>query len=337
MDTARILVTSAFLRPGDEIDLALRREGFETVHSPARGPRPEGELVALLAGVSGVIAGSDRFDAPTLAASPALRVIARTGVGYDSIDTAAAASLGIAVCNAPGVNSDAVAELATTFLLMSARKVPEAMRSVRAGGWARPTGTQLAGATLGIVGLGAIGRAVARNAAALGMTVVAHDPYADPGHAAAHGIALLSLEQVLETSDFVSLHIALTAETRHLIDARALRRMKPTAHLINTARGPVVDERALLSALDEGVLAGAALDVVEEEPLPLPSPLRDHPRAFVTAHIGGSTTQARDESARVAVASVLAVLRGDTSHNVVNPDYRRHSPTREGVSNVGHG
>lgn len=337
MHTARILITSAFLRPGDDTDLALRREGFETVHSPARGPRPDGELSRLLRGVSAVIAGSDRFDAPTLALAPDLRVIARTGVGYDSIDTAAAASLGVAVCNAPGVNSAAVAELATTFILMLARRVPEALRSVRRGEWARPTGMQLDAATLGIVGLGAIGRAVGRNAAALGMRIVAHDPYADPCYAAEHGIALLSLEEVLETSDFVSLHIALTPETHHLIDAAALNLMKSTAYLVNTARGPVVDENALLTALDEGVIAGAALDVVEQEPLPVSSILRDHPRAFVTAHIGGSTTQAREESARIAVDSVIAVLRGATPHNVVNPDYRRLHAVEEGARNVGHG
>ncbi|KNY05225.1 phosphoglycerate dehydrogenase [Microbacterium sp. GCS4] len=327
MGTARILVTSAFLRPGDATDLALREAGFDTVHAPLRGQRKPGELESLLEGVSGVIAGSDRFDEGVLASARDLRIIARTGVGYDSIDTAAAASRGIAVCNAPGVNSAAVAELALTFILMLARKVPEAMRSVREGAWARPTGLQLDSSTLGIVGLGAIGRTVAQHAQALGMRVVAHDPYADRGYAADHDIALVPFEQVLDEADVVSLHIALTPETRHLIDADALRRMKRTAYLVNTARGPVVDENALIAALDAGDLAGAALDVVEEEPLAASSALRDHPRAFVTAHIGGSTSQARDESARVAVESVVDFLQGRPPRNVVNPGYRQNLVT----------
>ncbi|SDQ54546.1 phosphoglycerate dehydrogenase [Microbacterium sp. cf332] len=327
MDTARILITSAFLRPGDETDLALKQHGFDTVHAPLRGPRPPGELEDLLSDVSAVIAGSDRFDDRAIASAPDLRVIARTGVGYDSIDTAAASSHGVAVCNAPGVNSDAVAELALTFILMLARRVPEAMRSVREGAWARPTGIQLDGATLGIVGLGAIGRTVAHHGQTLGMNVIAHDPYADPGYAADHGIELLDLDRVLAAADFISLHIALTPETHHLIDERALRRMKKTAYLINTARGPVVDERALVAALDAGELAGAALDVVEEEPLAVSSTLRDHPRAFVTAHIGGSTSQARDESARVAVSCVVDILHGRTPRSVVNPEYLQHLVT----------
>ncbi|GAB2832003.1 hypothetical protein GCM10027024_02580 [Microbacterium insulae] len=324
MGERRVLITSAFLRPDDEADRALRAHGFTTIHAPLRAPRGDGELRSLLDGVVAVIAGSDRFDAKTLDEASDLRVIARTGVGYDSIDTAAATRRGIAVCNAPGVNRDAVAELALTFILMLARRVPEAMRSVRNGGWVRPTGTQLAGSVLGIIGLGAIGRRLAEHASALGMRIIAHDPFADEQYAAANDVRLLAMESVLAEADFVSLHIALTPETRHLIGKEALGLMKPTSYLINTARGAVVDEAALLEALREGSIAGAALDVVEEEPLSLSSALREHPKAFVTAHIGGSTSQAREESARVAVESVAEVLNGGTPHNVVNPDYVSH-------------
>lgn len=324
MNAPKILITSAFLRPDDEIDGLLRQRGFTTIHSPLLGRRPDGELVALLDGVVGVIAGSDQFDAATLGAARDLKVIARTGVGYDSIDADAAAACGVAVCNAPAVNSAAVAELALTFILMLSRRVPEAMWSVRNGGWDRPTGSALRGATLGIIGLGAIGRSLALHAADLGMRVIAHDPYADESFAAEHGIGLQPLEAVLAAADFVSLHIALTPQTRHLINADALRLMKSTSYLINTARGPVVDESALLEALEAGTIAGAALDVLEQEPASADSPLRDHPRAIVTAHIGGSTAQARDESARVAVESVTTVLSGGTPLTVVNPEYLHH-------------
>lgn len=318
MTTARVLVTSVFLRPGDQVDVALRDAGYTTIHAPLTGTRSEDELVDLLTDVDAVIAASDPFTASVLAAAPTLRVIARTGVGYDAIDVEAASDLGIVVCNAPGVNRQSVAELTLAFLLMSARHINPVVADVQSGGWGRPSGTELAGATLGIIGLGAIGRAVAHLATAFGMRVLAHDQVIDNVYADKHEIEAVSLERLLTQSDFVSLHLFLAPATHHLINAERLALMKPTAYLINTSRGPIIDEAALVDALRNNVIAGAALDVVEQEPLPPDAVIRTLPNVILTPHIGGSTSQARDRSGLIAAHSVIQVLRGELPENAVN-------------------
>lgn len=318
MTDARVLVTSVFLRPGDEVDVLLRGAGFSTVHAPLTGVRSEDELIDLLADVDAVVAASDPFTASVLAAAPRLRVIARTGVGFDAIDVEAASAHGIVVCNAPGVNRQSVAELTIAFLLMCARHINPVVADVRSGGWGRPSGIELAGASLGIIGLGAIGRAVAHLATAFGMRVLAHDQAIDTSYATEHGIEVLPLERLLELSDFVSLHLFLGPETHHLINSERLAMMKSTAYLINTSRGPIVDEAALVDALRNNVIAGAALDVVEHEPLPADAEIRALPNVILTPHIGGSTRQARDRSGLIAAHSVIQVLRGEVPENAVN-------------------
>ena len=313
----RVLITTQFLRAGDVIDQTLRDAGLETVHSPFTGERADGELGQLLQGVSAVIAGSDPFTADVLEQASELKVIARTGVGFDAIDVGTASAHGIVVCNAPGVNRNAVAEHTFGLMLAHARKLPQVMSDVRSGGWSRPAGTELAGSTLGIVGLGAIGRSVAAIAKAFGMHVIGSDPFIDAETVRGFGVEPGTLDEVFATSKFVSLHVALTPDTRHLVNKSRLTLMRPDAVVINTARGPIVDQEALVDALQSGQIGGAALDVVETEPLPAEHPLRAMPNVILTPHIGGSTAESRHRSAVVAANSVIEVLAGRTPDTVV--------------------
>ncbi|WP_437088942.1 phosphoglycerate dehydrogenase [Streptomyces sp. enrichment culture] len=316
-------MTTQYLRPGDEVDALLRAEGCRPRYSPWSGRRTPGELERLLDGARGAIVGADPFTAEVLRAAPGLRVISRTGVGYDSIDLAAAAELGITVCNTPGVNRHSVAEMALLLMLMSGRRIAENLEDVRTGGWRRLPGGELRGATLGLIGCGGIGQAVAELALAFGMTVLAYDPCPDLEFARRTGVGFTTADDVLERSDFLSLHLFLSPRTRHWLNADRLARMKPTAHVINTARGAVVDEAALASALAEGRLAGAGLDVTDGEPLAPDSPLRALDNCVVTPHIGGSTAQARRRSGLEAAHNVLRVLRGEPPRNVVGPPVRQ--------------
>jgi lactate dehydrogenase-like 2-hydroxyacid dehydrogenase len=244
---------------------------------------------------------ADRVDQELLDGAPRLRAIANYAVGYDNIDLDATAARGIAVGVTPDVLTDATADLAFALLLAGARRLPEAMAAVASGQWqtwepARWLGRDVHGATLGIIGFGRIGRAVARRAAGFEMTVLATRE--------------TPLDELLARSDFVSLHCPLTAQTRHLIDARALALMKPTAILVNTARGAVVDQRALAAALTDGTIAGAALDVTDPEPLPVDDPLLDAPNLIVLPHLGSATETARARMTELAVDNLLAALDG---------------------------
>lgn len=247
---------------------------------------------------------TDRIDGDLLDACPKLKTIANYGVGYDNVDVAAAAARGIAVSNTPDVLTDATADLAFALLLAAARRLPETMAVVTEGRWgtwepAGHLGRDLSGATLGIVGAGRIGEAVARRAAGFDMEVLSNTSRGGT-----------PLPELLERSDFVSLHVPLTPATRHLVDADALRRMKPTAILVNTARGPVVDTDALIAALHAGEIGGAALDVTDPEPLPADHPLLAAPNVLVLPHIGSATTRTRSRMTELTVDNVLAGLAG---------------------------
>ncbi|MFF3978016.1 phosphoglycerate dehydrogenase [Streptomyces sp. NPDC001828] len=317
----RVLVTTGWLRPGDEVHRYLADAGLEAVHrsSGERGTGGE-SLLELVGSVDAIVAGTERFGREVFEAAPRLRVIGRTGVGYDNIDVGAATAHGVAVCPTPGVNRQSVAEHTMGLLLGLARRIPQNVASVRAGGWDQSSGRELAGATLGVVGLGAIGRLVARMAQGFGMRVVAHDPAIDGEYAAQHGIGVLDLPDLLAASDFVSLHLFLSPETHHLLDAKAFALMKRGAFVINTARGGIVDERALADALASGRLGGAAMDTVQAEPLPQDSPLRSFDNVLVTAHIGAATVESRARSGMMAARSVVTVLRGGRSEHTVNPE-----------------
>jgi glyoxylate reductase len=271
---------------------------------------PAGELLKRIAGADALVCVStDRIDAPAIDAAPHLKVIANVAVGYDNIDVAHAASRGIVVTNTPDVLTESVADFTWALILAITRRLAEGERLIRRGdwkGWALDLllGTELRGKQLGLVGVGRIGRAVAARAPAFGVRVA----YTSRREIDGVGEAM-SLDRLLLTSDIVSLHVPLTAETRHLIDRRALTRMKRSAYLINTARGPVVDEEALAWALQQHLLAGAALDVYEHEPVVHPDLLKLE-NVLLVPHLASGTTETRTAMADLAVENVLAVLAG---------------------------
>lgn len=240
-----------------------------------------------------------------------LKIIARAGVGLDNVDVEYAESKGILVVPVLEASTESVAELTVGFMISLSRKIPQLHCKMREGVWCKSEGlgVELRGKTLGIVGLGRIGSRVARLAKAFGMKVVAYDPYVDPSRAGELDVELKdSLEDLLREADFVSIHASLTDETRHLIGEREFRAMKPTAYLINTARGPIVDEEALIKALKEGWIAGAALDVYDEEP-PRNQELRRLDNVILTPHIGGNTVEAQKAIARILAEKILSYLK----------------------------
>jgi glyoxylate reductase len=298
--------------PGPALDRLAAAHDVEIW--PGRLPPSREQLAERAAAADGLLTLlTDKIDADLIAAAPHLRAIANYAVGYDNIDISAASARGIAVGNTPDVLTDATADLTFALLLAAARKLPEAIAAARDGDW--PTwepgthlGAEVHGATLGIIGLGRIGRAVARRAEGFEMTVI---------HTGSqHGAPLTTL---LERSDFVSVHCPLTRQTYHLIDAAALARMRPSAILINTARGPIVDHEALRQALTDGTIAGAALDVTDPEPLPPDDPLHAAPNLIVVPHIGSATRAAREKMADLAVENLLAALDGRPMPHQVNP------------------
>ncbi len=267
---------------------------------------------------------SDRIDAALMDAAPRLKVISQMAVGYDNIDIPAATARGIPVGHTPGVLTDTTADFAFALLMAAARRIPEGERFVRAGRWKTwgPTllmGQDIYGATLGIIGMGRIGLAVARRAQGFAMRVIYADTSEVPA-ATQMGLERLPLEEVLAQADFVSLHMPLTPETHHLIDARAFRLMKPTAILVNTARGPVVDPEALYNALKQGEIAYAALDVTEPEPLPADHPLLTLENCLVVPHIASSSVATRNRMAVMAAENLLAGLKGVPLPHCVNPE-----------------
>ena len=320
MDHAKIMISTIFLGPGDDVDRRLREVGLEPIYRPFTGKRKEEELIDLLRGVVGVIVSSDPFTARVLQAADDLKVISRTGVGYDAIDVGAATARGIVVCTTPGVNRHAVADLALALILCCARKLAQNLAEVRRGGWTRHEGVDLQGKTLGLVGLGTIGKEVALRAKAFGMNILAYDIVHDLPFAERLGVVYTSLENLMRQSDFVSLHIFLSDATRHLINAERLALMKPTAHLINTARGGIVDTAALCQALAEKRIAGAALDVVEGEPVRADNPLTAFENVYLTPHFGGATADARRLSGIMAAENLICALQGGRPQGIVNPE-----------------
>jgi lactate dehydrogenase-like 2-hydroxyacid dehydrogenase len=283
-------------------------------------------MLARIRGCSGLLSLlTDAVDAELIAAAgPGLRVISNYAVGFDNIDLAAATRARIPVGNTPGVLTEATADLAFSLLMGAARRIAEASRFAREGRWRTwsPTlllGADVHGATLGVVGMGRIGRALARRAAGFSMRVVYCDPVPGDG-GAVPGAARVEWPELLAQADFLSLHVPLTEATRHMIDAAALARMKPTAILINTSRGGVVDHAALAQALADGVIGGAALDVTEPEPLPAGHPLYALDNCLVVPHLGSATVSTRDRMAVMAAQNLLAGLRGERLPHCVNPE-----------------
>lgn len=265
------------------------------------------ELRAALEDVDGVIAGVDRFDASAIESARRLRVIARHGTGTDGVDLAAARRRGILVTNTPGANADAVAELAIALVFVLARRVVEADRRVRAGAYGPLLGVQLAGRTVGVLGLGQVGAAVSRRAAALGCRVLGFDPVVDAEQV---GATSASFQSVVTEADFLTLHVPLTPSTHDMVNAELLGRMKQGARLVNTARGELIVEPDLLAALDSGRLAGAALDTLRDEPPDPGHPLLARDDVVITPHVGADTEEARRAMGAMALDDLLAVLDG---------------------------
>jgi len=308
--------------------LALLRAVADVDVWPDELPPTRAELLGAVAGCDAVLTLlTDRVDDELLdAAGPQLRVVSNYAVGFDNVDVPACTRRGIPVGNTPGALTETTADLAWALLMASARRVVEGADYVRAGKW-RTWGPMLLlgpdvhGATLGIVGFGRIGQAVARRAAGFGMQVLYSSRSRAPAELeAALGASFVALDELLARSDFVSLHVSLSAESRHLIDAAALAKMRPAAILINTARGPVVDTDALVDALRRGVIAGAALDVTDPEPLPVSHPLVGLPNCLVVPHIASATRATRARMATMAAANVLAGLAGERLPTPVNPE-----------------
>lgn len=316
----RVFITRALPEAGLA---ALRGGEFDVEVYRGSEPIPREELLAKVKGSGGLITlVSERVDEELLeAAGPDLKVVANYAVGYDNIDLATCTRRGVAVSNTPDVLTEATADQTWALLLAVARRLPEGEALLpRWTGW-KPEellGLDIAGKTLGLVGLGRIGKAVARRARGFAMRLIYHSRTPDP-EAKALGARYVSLDELLKSSDFVSLHTPLTAETHHLIDEAALRAMKKTAVLVNTARGPVVDEGALVRALREGWIYGAGLDVFEFEPKLTPG-LLELPNVVLTPHLGSATRGTREAMARLCAESIVSVLRGKRSAHLLNPE-----------------
>ncbi len=289
------------------------------IYNPKGRPLSAEELGPLLGEADGYIAGLDEISRGAIEAAPRLRVIARYGVGVDNVDLAAAAERGIVVTNTPAANSTSVAELALGLMLSLARHIPAACEAMRRGEWPRLDGVALCGKTIGLIGLGAIGKKVARRLEGFECTVLAYDPAPDLDFAARHSVQIRPLDEVLACADCISLHLPATPQTRHLVDAGFLARMKPGSYLINTARGELVDEAALYAALASGRLRGAGLDAFAAEPPGADNPLLQLPQVIATPHTGAHTDDAVRAMGEGAVADCLAVLRGEEPAYRVGP------------------
>ena len=290
---------------------ALRDAGLEVVPNDAGRAYRADELLELLPGMDGIVTGTDELTAEVIAAAPRLKVIAKHGVGLDNVDLAAAERHGVRVQATAGAMHDSVADLALALVLALARGVVAAHADVAAGGWHPTTGIELRGRTMGIVGIGRIGREVARRAQAFGLRTCAHDPYPDEAWARAHDVELCGLDELLARSDIVSLH-APGGGGGPLLDAGRLARMKPGALLVNTSRGSLVDEAALAVALEEGRLGGAGLDVFAAEP-PGDSPLLGRADVVLTPHVGGRTREAQQRMGEMCVRTCLEALAPDAA------------------------
>jgi glyoxylate reductase len=314
-----VFVTRALpgLEPLQQLEVSCAVEVW-----PDRDPPPADDLRSHLAEASAVLTMiNDHVDADLLDAAPSLRVVAQMAVGYDNIDVAAASERGVLVTNTPGVLTDTTADQAWALLLSAARRLPRVERAIRDAEWGEwnPTwmlGTEVTGATLGIVGAGRIGRAMAERAAGFNMPVLYCGHGAKPDFPGEY----VSFEELLTRSDFVSIHAPLNEETERMFDAPTFERMRPHAILVNTARGGLVDQQALREALESGAIGGAGLDVTTPEPLPADDPLLSAPNLTIAPHLGSATLQTRIKMAQLATDGVLDALAGRRPVHLVNPD-----------------
>jgi len=333
MPRPKVYVTRIIPEPG----LSILKEYCDIeVHESKEWPPSREELINKVKDKDGLLCLlTDKVDSEVMDAAPNLKVISTYSVGFDHIDVEAATKRGIYVTHTPGVLTDAVAEFTICLLLAITRKILDADRTIRSGQWNKPwnpfflTGPELKGKTLGIIGMGRIGRAVAEKIKGFGMKIIYYDVYRNERAEKELGVEYKDLDTVLKESDFVSLHVPLTKETKHMIGERELKLMKTSAYLINTARGPVVDTDALVKALKERWIAGAALDVFEQEPLPPDHPLIKLENVVLAPHIASATIEARQRMAELAARNLIAVLKGEEPPALVNPEVKKVRPLEQ--------
>ena len=327
-----VLVTDSHSRPGEGGGIGLLEEaGLELRFRPYI---PAGGLIAALQGCFAVLASGHQYSDAVFAAAPELCVVARLGVGYDAIDVEAATRHGVCITTTPGTLEWAVADHTIGMIINLAHHIAQDDRAIRRGEWRPFYGLDVTGKTLGLIGLGRIGQMVARRVLGFEMRILAHELRPDPAFVVANGIKLVSLDDLLAQSDFVSLHLPLTPQTTRLIDARRLALMKQGAYLINTARGGLVDEDALFEALQTGKLGGAGLDVRAPEP-PTDSRFSMLENVLLTPHVAGLTDGRRLACGTMAATGILRVLHGERPEGLVNPEVwerpeRRRPPRLEG-------
>lgn len=286
--------------------------------NPFDRPLTPEELADYAANADAAVAGVEVWDGAILDAAPRLKAICKLGVGLDNFDLVESARLGVAVCNAPGSNANAVAEFAVGLILATLRKIPTGNAAARTGDWTRYVGSELAGRSVGLVGFGRIAQTLAKRLIGFEVALRAYDPAPDHGAAAALGVELTELDEVLAASDVISLHLPSVPETRHFAGPRFFGAMRSGAYLVNTARGAVVDEAALLAALESGKLAGAALDVFEHEPLAAHHPLAALPNVVATNHMAADTREAYEKIGVINARAILDVLAGREPQNKAN-------------------
>lgn len=304
----KVLVTSkSFGRCAPEAIELLRANGIE----PVWGSRPSmtpADIAAEVPGFDALIVGNDTVDAGVIEAGDRLRLIHMHGIGLDGIDVSRATERGILVANAPGANRNAVAELTVALMLMTARRIGEHLELLKEGRWERSAGCEVSGKTIGVLGLGNIGRRIVELLAGFGVRSVGYDPLPDLGWARDHGVDLApSADEVFAQADFLVLALPLNRETAGLVDARRIGLMKPGAHIVNTARGGLVDEAALCAAVREGRIAGAALDAFAQEPVPLDSPLR-MPGITLTPHLAATSVETAGNVSNIVAGNVVDIL-----------------------------
>jgi D-3-phosphoglycerate dehydrogenase len=318
---ATVLVTR---RKGTDVSesgplASLFKAGHSIRHVPATPQTPIAERLQALDGCEAVVASIEPYTADVFDSAPMLRHVSRIGIGYDAVDLAAATAHSVVVSNTPGANATAVADFTLGLLLAVARWIPSHDRNIRNGVWHAQIGADVWQKTIGIVGLGNIGRGVARRARGFDMRVLAYEPYPDLAFVKEHGVELVSIDEVFRQSDFVTLHLPASAETENTVNARTLGLMKPTAYLINAARGPLVDEDALYTTLKEKQIAGAALDVRVIEPS-TDGRFNELDNVVQAPHAAGSTPIAATTSITAAAENVVRVLRGERPVGLINSE-----------------
>jgi len=305
-----LIAPSVLARLDGDFATLLRRAGFDLVY-PARAVMlNEKELDDILPGIEASLASSEPYNAAILEKHPQLKVIARVGVGYDAVDVAAATRLGRVVTITPNTNQGSVAEHTFCLMLALVKHLIPQHHGTKEGRWPRGSNLPLRGKTLALAGLGRIGKAVATRALAFEMDVIAYDPYPDLDWAAKHGVRIVNKEQLFREADFLSLHLPMTVESRYLVNRQTLALMKPTAMIINTARGGHICEADLIQALTTGKLAGAGLDVFETEPC-TKNPLFELGNVVLTPHNAGVDTRSRDDMARSAAEAIVSLFKGE--------------------------